>query len=392
MLLVTNGKVRTMVAGEGELTDVLIQEGKIIKTGVNLAASLSGAEVEVLDAGGRTVTPGLVESHCHLGMAGLDGSHINEIINPLQSGFRAIDAMDFASEDFELALSTGVTTIVTGPGSSNLMGGTFMALKSAGDSIRGRIIAEELSVKMALGENPKMNYSKMGRSPATRLGAAALIREQLYKAHEYWEKWKTYQERRGGEASSAFAYDLHLHSLMRVFEGMRVKIHAHQANDILTALRIVKEFGLSASIDHCTEGYKIFDELKASSCKVILGPVVGGKSKVELRAKRYDAAALFEEQGIPFGLATDFPVIPLEGLLMQACVLVKHGLSREGALRALTADAADAVDLSSSIGSLEAGKDADLVIWEGDPLETRGEAHVVIIDGKVRFADGRVVS
>ena len=224
------------------------------------------------------------------------------------------------------------------------------------------------------------------------MGAVALVRETLYKAMEYREKWISYQKKEEAEAMKSFNYNLHMHSLMRVFDGMRVKIHAHQADDILTALRIAEEFKLKISIDHCTEGYKVFKEIKDSGCKVILGPVVGGKGKAELSGKRFDAPAMFEQEEIEFALATDCGVIPMEGLLMQACVLVKHGLSKEGAMKALTINAADAVDLSDRIGSIEEGKDADIVIWNIDPLETIGEAGIVIIDGKVRYMDGVIIS
>lgn len=391
MLLIKNANIQSSGITRNKNIDILLSDGKIQKIGENLADSVLNKDVKIVNANGRLVTPGLVESHSHVGMSGLAGSNINEIISPIQPGFRAIDALDYSSEDFADALKTGVTTVITGPGSSNLFGGTFTAIKSAGDSIEERIIVEEITMKTALGENPKMNYGKIGKSPATRMGAAALVRETLYKAKEYREKWISFQEKKEAGDAKAFDYNLHMHSLMRVFDGMRVKIHAHQADDILTALRIAKEFNLKISIDHCTEGYKVFDEIKDSGCKVILGPIVGGKGKVELSGKRYDAAAMFEQEGIPFALSTDFSVIPMEGLLMQACVLVKHGLSREGAMKSLTITAADAVDLSDRIGSIEVGKDADIVIWNVDPLETSGEASVVIINGKIRYQDGVIL-
>jgi imidazolonepropionase-like amidohydrolase len=314
MILIKNGNVQSFgVAGN---KDILIKDGKIHKIGENLDTTACDQDVTIVDAKGRLVTAGLVESHCHIAMAGLAGDHMNEIVQPIQPGFRGLDALDYASEDFQAALRTGVTTVITGPGSSNLISGTFIAIKSAGDSIKERIISEEITMKMALGENPKMNYCKIGKSPSTRMGAAALIRETLYKTMEYRQKWIAFENKNGAEDSKGFQYNLHMHSLMRVFDGMRVKMHAHQADDILTGLRIAKEFNLNVSIDHCTEGYKVFDEIKDSGCKVILGPVVGGKGKVELSGKRFDAPAMFEQAGINFGLATDFPVIPMEGLLM----------------------------------------------------------------------------
>ena len=383
MILVKNCDLHSMGSvGNGRM-DVLVEGGKIKKIGKELSVP---ADSETIDAAGRIVTPGLVEAHCHLGMGGLAGQNVNEKTDPTIAGMRALDAVDLASEDFVRALKTGVTTLITGPGSSNLIGGTFIAVKAAGDNYQSRIICEEITLKMALGENPKLNYGKLGRSPATRMGAAALIRDALYRAREYREKWLAYQQN-GGD----FHYDVHLHSLMRAFDGMRVKIHAHQADDILTAIRIAKEFDLRISIDHCTEGMLVLDEVKESGYPALFGPTAGGKGKLELMNKTLDTPAAFECAGVEnFVLITDSGVIPMEGLLMQAALFVKHGLSREMAMKGLTINAALATDVAERVGSIEEGKDADLVIWNMHPLDTMAKPDLVMIDGKVSLKDGEV--
>lgn len=209
--------------------------------------------------------------------------------------------------------------------------------------------------------------------------SAAIMREQLSKAKEYYENYKI-----NGQKPD-FPYDFHLHSLMRVFEGMRIKIHAHQADDIQTAIRIANEFGLRYSIEHCTEGYLILNELKANHTACLLGPTVGGKGKMESRNKTFAAGRMLEEAGVLFGLITDAPFVPIEGQLMQAALYVKNGLSREGALKAVTINNAMITDIDQRVGSLEPGKDADLVIWNVDPLATMSQAGIVMIDGKIVY-------
>ena len=260
------------------------------------------------------------------------------------------------------------------------MGGTFTAIKTAADTPEKRVYVEEVSLKMALGENPKMVYGKKSKTPVTRMACAALIREALYKAKNYREKWLKYQEEGG-----SFSYDHQLHSLMRAFDGMIVKIHAHTADDILTAIRIGKEFGLKITLDHCTEGALILDEIRESGYSPIVGPLAGGKSKVELTNKTLELPAIMEKAGIPFSLTTDSSVIPMEGLLMQAALTVKHGASREAILTALTRQAAVNGGVIDRVGTLEEGKDADIVIWNMHPFDTMAAPDLVIVDGVVRF-------
>lgn len=382
MLLVKNCDLMNMAGIENENYDVLMDGGKFVKVAKNIEAPEG---CQVIDAAGRLVTPGLIETHCHLGMASESGSNTNERGNPNLPALRAIDALEFDALPIRQALQTGVTTICTGPGSANIIGGTFAALKTCWQNPEEQVMVEELAMKMAFGENPKLNYGRKGKTPATRMGCAATLRDILFKTKAYHEKWLAHQEKLAKGEASTFNYDAPMHSLMRVFEGMICKIHCHEAADILAAIRIAKEFNLNYSIEHTTEGALIMDELKAEGGKYIVGPTMGGASKAELRFKRYDTQGKLEKAGIRFAITTDSGVIPIEHILTQLCVLVKYGLSKKGALKGVTCDAAWAVGLDDRIGTIEEGKDADLVIWDVHPLETDGKAGVVVIGGKVRY-------
>lgn len=379
MILIKNGKLATMAGIYEEYGDILIENGKIAQVG-HIEDIPEGCRV--IDAAKRYVTPGLIESHCHMGVYGTAASEEidgNENTNPALPGLRGLDAIKPDDVAFDVAVKHGVTTVVTGPGSSNIISGTFVALKTAGKNLDSRVINPEICMKMALGENPKMNYGKRGKAPVTRMMSAAILREQLFKAREYYEDYKE------NGSKPDFKYDFHMHSLMRVFEGMRVKIHAHQADDILTAIRIANEFGLRYSIEHCTEGYLIIEELKKNHVQCIIGPTAGGKGKFESRNKSFSCGRILEENGITFSITTDNPVIPIEGMLMQAALFVKNGMTRETALKALTRNAAVITDIDDRVGTIEPGKDADIVIWNVEPLATMSQAGIVIIDGEVVY-------
>jgi len=382
MLIIKDGTLISMAGIYKETYDVAVEKGKVAKVEKEI---IPGPEDTVINAAGKLVTPGFIEPHCHLGVIDSDGQDGNEMTGPIHPELRAIDAIDFHSELFEKALRAGVTTVAVGPGSGNVMGGTFAYLKTAGDTLKERIIKEEAALKMALGENPKVSYGQKGQAHSTRMGSAALMRQAFYKAKAYREKWLVHEEKVKKGEESAFTYDLAMHSLMRAFDGMLVKIHAHQANDILTALRVGKEFGLNLSIEHCTEGWKMIDDLKEAGAHYIIGPTVGGKSKLEVEDKRYDAPAILERAGVEFALTTDSHVIPMEGFLPQVAVLIKHGLSEETAYQCVTIRAARALDMEQEIGSIEPGKHADVVIWASDPFKAGGRPETILISGKIQY-------
>ena len=386
MLLIKNANLISMEDINYELKDILVNEGKIVGIGSYDEANYPGCEV--IDAKGRYVTPGLVDPHCHVGMIestiGWAGSDANEMTNPITPELRAIDGIKPHDECFQEALDSGVTTVCTGPGSANIIGGTFCALKTKGKTVEEMVLVEELCMKMALGENPKRCYGNSKTAPATRMASAALMREWLTKAKKYYEKKKKYQQDLlDGKDAVEGEFNMKLDSLSRVFDGLPVKIHAHQADDIATAMRIAKEFGLNMTVDHATEGYLIADVLKENNQTVILGPTLGNKSKYELKAKSFDSGRVLYEAGVNFAIMTDHPVVEQKHTLVQLALFVKAGLPELAALKAVTINAAKACGIADRVGSIKEGKDADIVIWSGHPLDIMTEASVVILNGCV---------
>jgi imidazolonepropionase-like amidohydrolase len=386
MLLIKNANLISMEDVNYEIKDILIKDGKIIGIGSYNPEDYS--EYRVIDACGRYVTPGLVDPHCHVGMIestiGWAGSDCNEMSNPITPELRAIDGIKPHDECFKEALESGVTTVCTGPGSANVIGGTFCALKTKGATVEEMVLVEELCMKMALGENPKRVYGNSKTSPQTRMASAALMREWLMKAKKYHEKKVQYQQDLAeGKEAKEVEFNMKLDALSKVFEGLPVKIHAHQADDIATAMRIAKEFGIKMTVDHATEGYLIADTLKQNNQPVIIGPTLGNKSKYELKAKSFDSGKVLYNAGVEFAIMTDHPVIEQKHTLVQLALFVKAGLPELAALKAVTINAAKLCGIDNRVGSIKEGKDADIVIWSGHPLDIMTEASVVILNGKV---------
>ncbi len=382
MLFIQNGHVKTMAGPDLEYGCVLIDDaGKIAAVGAGLTAP---EDAQVIDAGGRLVTPGCVEAHCHIGLdnegIGWEGRDYNESVDPITPQLRAIDSINPQDEAFSLALQGGVTSACTGPGSANVVGGTFVALKLAGKRVDKMIIRDPIAMKCAFGENPKGCYgSNQKKSPVTRMAVAALLRELLFKTRRYLED---------KQAGKAPAFDMKLEAMIPVLEGkIPLKAHAHRADDILTAIRVAREFGVKITLDHCTDGSLIADELAEEGLPAFVGPTLGGKSKVELRNKSFRTPADLHAAGVPISIITDAPVIPLQYLPLCAGLAVQSGLDREEAWRAITINPAVQTGIGDRVGSLEPGKDGDVVIWTADPLTTvGGEAYRTIVDGKVVYA------
>ena len=382
MLIVKNANLISMEEINYEICDILVEDGLI--KGVGKFNLSDYPDAEVIDACGRYVTPGLVDPHCHVGLIestiGWAGSDVNEINSPITPELRGIDGVKPHDECFKEALENGVTTVCCGPGSANLIGGTFCALKTKGSTVDDMIIVEELAMKMALGENPKRCYGTSKMTPATRMASAALIREWLTKAKNYYDKK---QEAINNNEAKIPEFNMKLESLSRVFDGMPVKIHAHQADDIATAMRIAKEFGLKMTVDHCTEGYLIPDALKKNNQMVIIGPTLGNKSKYELKAKSFKSAKVLYDNGITFSIMTDHPVIEQKHTLVQVALFVKEGLPELEGLKAVTINAAKTCFIDHLVGSIKEGKHADIVIWSKHPLDIMTEAQVVVLKGVV---------
>lgn len=379
MLLIKNGYIKTMAGPDIENGSILIgNDGKIAAVGKDLSV-LEGCTI--LDAQGRLVTPGLVEAHCHIGLhneaVGWEGMDYNEGIDPITPQMRAIDSIYPLDEAFEHARKGGVTTCCTGPGSANVLGGTFVAIKTAGKRVDDMIVKNPIAMKCAFGENPKRFYGQQKKSaPHTRMGTAALLRETLFKAKQYMAE---------KDAGKEPKFDMKLESLIPVLRGeIPLKAHAHRSDDIFTSIRIAKEFGLKLTLDHCTDGAVIAEELAKEGYPAFVGPSLGTKSKIELKSKSFEAPGILHKAGVKVSIITDAPVIPQQYLPMCAGQAVQAGLPMEEGWRAITINPAESIGIADRVGSLEPGKDGDVVIWTADPLVNVG-AHAVctVIDGKV---------
>lgn len=381
MILIKNGHIKPMVGSDIENGCVLIgDDGKIAAVGAVLEAP---AGAVVVDAQGKLVTPGCVDAHCHIGLdnegMGWEGMDYNEITDPVTPQMRAIDSVNPQDEAFGLALQGGVTSACTGPGSANVVGGTFVAMKLSGIRVDKMVIKNPLAMKCAFGENPKRCYGQGAkRSPMTRMGTAALLRELLFKAKRYLED---------KEAGKNPAFDMKLEAMIPVMKGeIPLKAHAHRADDILTAIRIAREFGVGITLDHCTDGALIAGELAEEGLSAFVGPSLGSKTKIELRNKSFTTPKVLHEAGVPISIITDAPVIPLQYLPMCAGLAVNSGLDYEEGWRAITINPAVQTGIGDRVGSLEPGKDGDVVIWSADPMVTLGaEAWMTIVDGKIVY-------
>ncbi len=379
MLLIKYGHIKTMAGPDVENGCVLIDdEGKIVAVGADIPCP---ENAQVVDAHGRLVTPGCVEAHCHVGLdnqgMGWEGHDYNEIVDPLTPQMRAIDSINPMDEAFALGLQGGVTTVCTGPGSANVVGGTFAAIKLAGKRVDDMIVKEPLAMKCAFGENPKRCYGQSGKkAPMTRMGTAALLRELLFKTRRYMED---------KEAGRNPAFDFKLESMIPVLKGeLPLKAHAHRHDDILTSIRIAKEFGVRLTLDHCTDGALIADELAREGLPAFVGPTLGGKSKIELINKSFDTPRILHEAGVEIAIITDAPVIPIQNLPLCAGLAHNAGLPYEEAWKAITVNAARLTGIGDRVGSLEPGKDGDVVIWTADPLTQVGaQAAVTVVNGKI---------
>lgn len=379
MIFIYNGHIKTMAGPDIPNGAVLIgDDGKILTVGPDIQPPEG---CQMIDAQGKLVTPGCIDAHCHIGLdneaVGWEGMDYNEIVDPVTPQMRAIDSIYPQDEAFGLAIQGGVTTACTGPGSANVVGGTFTVIKLYGNRVDNMILKDAVAMKCAFGENPKRCYGQGGKkAPMTRMGVAALLREILFKTRRYMD------DKAAGKNPP---FDMKLEAMIPVLEGrLPLKAHAHRADDILTAIRIAKEFGVKLTLDHCTDGSCIADELAKEGYPAFVGPSLGSKSKVELSNKSFATAGQLQRAGVNVSIITDAPVIPLQYLPMCAGLAVDGGMEAEEAWKAITVNPAEALGISDRVGSLGPGKDADIVIWSADPITTLAAAAVVtIIDGKV---------
>lgn len=384
MLLIKNGKIYTMAGEIIENGSILIENGKIKEVGKDIAVPLNA---EVIDAQGKMVTPGIVESHCHLGLSedaiGFEGNDVNEMVDPLTPHIRAIDGVNPMDKTFEEAYQGGITSVVTGPGSANVIGGQFAAIKTYGKRLDDMIIKEPIAMKVAFGENPKRIYNAQSKSPMTRMAISAILRETLFKAKEYIEKLEKSKE----DESKKPKFDMRMEALIPVIKKeIPLKAHAHRADDIFNALRIAKEFDVDITLEHCTEGHLITDYLLEEGKGCIIGPSFGHRSKFELKNLTFETPGILNKAGVKVAIMTDSPVVPLQYLPLCAGLAVKAGMDEIEALKSITINAAEIVGIADRVGSIEVGKDADIVIFDGNPLlDVDYETVVTIIDGKVVY-------
>ena len=377
MICIKNGTLHTAVSKETFIADILIDGGKIVKIGKGLSAD--GAEV--IDATGLHVYPGFVEAHCHIGLdgygIGYEGHDYNELNDPVTPQVQAIDGINPFDPCMKMAAKAGVTCFATGPGSSNSIGGTFAAIKPVGTRVDNMIVKFPIAMKCAFGENPKRCYQKQGIS--SRMTNAAKIREALNKAKVY----KAKIEAAGDDASKLPAYDQKSEALIPVLNHeIPLKAHAHQANDIFTAIRIAKEFGVGLTLEHVTEGHMIVDELAKENHPLAVGPTFGHASKFELQNKTWETPGILAKAGCHVSIITDAPVTPLHYLPLCAGLAIKAGMDEYEALRAVTINPAEHIGIADRVGSLEEGKDADVVIVDGCPFDVTGVIKHVLINGE----------
>ena len=378
-MFIIHGNIKTMEGRDFADGYVEIADGKIVSVGD--MEDCPGAAGEVLDVQGSLVMPGIIEAHCHMGITeekkGMEGDDCNENVNPVTPWLRSIDAINPMDAAFNDALQAGITAAMIGPGSANVVGGQFAFVKTHGRCIDRMIVKAPAAMKVAFGENPKVNYSGQGTSPSTRMAIAAMRREELTKAAAYMKKR---EKNRDGEI------DLRYECWLPVLRGeIPLKAHAHRADDILTAVRIAKEFHLRMTIDHCSEGHLVAEDLKRAGFPAIVGPDMASRNKIEVQNMAFKTAGILSNYGILTAITTDHPVSKIQFLPICAGLAVKAGMAFEEGLRAITINAARICGVANRVGSLAPGKDADIAVFTGNPMEIFTETLYTLIDGKIVY-------
>lgn len=378
MLAFASASLITMAGTLINKGTLLVDEGKIcgVENGVVIPPG-----AELVDLEGKVVMPGLIDAHSHVGIVEEiyreEGDDCNESTDPVTPHLRAIDAINPADLGFRDALAGGVTTVVTGPGSANIIGGEMVAIKTHGTVIDDMIVRFPVGLKAALGENPKRSYGRDRKMPATRMAAAAILRETLVRGQEYLKKLSA------GNAER----DLKMEAVTRVLnQEVPLRVHAHRADDIMTAVRIAREFQVRLVIEHCTEGHLIAEKLAEMDVPAVVGPVITNRAKVEMQGITLRTAKALADAGVLFAIMTDHPVVPIQYLSLSAAMTIKGGLAADAALRAITIDAAKILGLEPCLGSLEVNKDADFVVLDRHPFDALCRVEQVFIGGKQVYA------
>ena len=374
--------------GEGDgfdKKDILIEDGKILKAGPNLAGSKEAEGAEVVDLSGFRVTPGLIDAHTHIGVCPEDFPEAfvddNEMAEPITPQLRSLDALYPQDTAFQDALAGGITCAQALPGSANVIGGQGVVVKTRPDIVDRMAIVPCSGMKAALGENPVGVYKSKDKLPVTRMGNAALMRGALVQAQNYLSKMEDAKKK-----DEPFERDLGMEALVSVLQQrIPLRVHCHRLDDIQTAVRVAEEFDLRFTIEHCTEGHLIAPWLAEKGVFAAVGPTLSSRSKIELRNKTWDTPLILWKAGVHFCLITDHPVIPIEHAIVSAALAVKAGLPPDEALRGVTLYGAEHLGLAGRMGSVAPGKDADLAVWDGDPLDARAHVAATYIDGEAVY-------
>jgi imidazolonepropionase-like amidohydrolase len=399
VIAITNGKVITVTQGTLERGTLLIDDGRIVAVGEEVQIP---PEAEIHDVAGKVVMPGMIDAHCHVGIfpdgVGWEHSDGNEMTDPITPHLRALDAVHPEDQAFKELVAAGVTTVLTGPGSGNLIGGQWVCLKTVPKpAVEDMVLLEPAGMKMALGENPKRVYGEQKKTPSTRMGNAAALRVALVEARDYLEKWQRYDQKlaeyeakvesgeRDAQRPDPPQRDLKLEALGKVLRReMKARVHAHRADDMLTAIRIAEEFDLDLTLEHATEGYKIADILAEKDIPVTAGPILFSRTKFELKDMTPRNPALMAKAGVKVAIQTD-EMSAVKYLAMNAALAVREGLPEEEALKAVTIHPAEIIGVADRVGSLEPGKDADIVILSGHPFDFRTVVEWVLVDGETAY-------
>jgi imidazolonepropionase-like amidohydrolase len=397
-IIIANGTIKPMTGEEAFTGSILIRGSKIVKIQKhrdlvveskeswfkNKFGLTEQARVKIIDATGKWVLPGFIDAHCHVGIGEeiyrYEGDDLNEMTDPLTPELRAIDGINPEDEGFRDARLGGVTAAFTCPGSANVIGGTGVVLKTAGRVIEEMIVRDPAGLKAAFGENPKYVYGEQKKMPMTRMGTAALLRQAFVDAQNYREKLELGKN----DSDKLPERDLGLETINLVLEKkIPLRAHAHRADDIMTAIRIAREFDIDLVLDHCTEGHKIADLIKRYGYPAAVGPSLTNRAKVELKDKTFETPGILARAGVKVALMTDHSVTPIEYLPLCAALAVRNGMDEEDALKAVTIWPAEILGVADRMGSLQEGKDADVVVWDGQPLSLDSTVHVVLINGQI---------
>lgn len=373
MIALINGKLYTMEQGVIEQGAVLMDHGKIAAVGADVEIP---ADAQIIDVAGRIVTPGFIDAHTHMG---IDeeinqpiGDDCNEMTEPNTAELRAMDAINYRDLAFQDAVQAGITTVMVTPGSANVFGGLITVMKTAGKTYKNMLINGEAGLKMAFGENPKRVYGEKDKTPSTRMATMAIARQGFYEAKEYISK---------NDDDKEFSLQSE-HIAKALNGGIPVRAHAHRADDIMTAIRLRDEFNLDLVIEHCTDGHLIVDELKEAGVPVTVGPSLSNRAKVEMEHVTFRTPGILANAGIDVALITDHPCTPIQYLPLCAGIAVREGMKEYDAFKALTITPAKILKIDDRVGSLKAGKDADIVVWDHHPLEIMGRPNMVFVNGQ----------